>query len=60
MMLYNRVTTTTLWILMVQMQLHSTTLDGYFQVQMEQLDSCGGSLVDLAVKLNPGCVGLEG
>lgn len=54
-----RVAATTLWIPMVQMQLHTTTLDGYLQVQMELLKSCGGFLVDWSLKLSPECVGLD-
>lgn len=58
MMAY-RVAATTLWIPTVQMQLHTTTLDGYLQVQMELLKSCGGFLVDWSLKLSPECVGLD-
>lgn len=55
-----RVAATALWIPLVQMQLHTTALDGYFQVQMELLNSCGGSLVDWSVKPYPERAGLEG
>lgn len=54
-----RVAATTLWIPMVQMQLHTTTLDGHHQVQMELLESCGGFLVAWSQKVNPECAGLE-
>lgn len=50
-----RVAATTLWIPMVQMQLHTTTLDGYLQVQMELRKLCGGLLVDWSLKLNADC-----
>lgn len=41
-----RVAATTLWIPMVQMLLHRTTLDGNLQVSMELLKLCGGFVVD--------------
>lgn len=38
---------------------HTTTLDGHLQVEMELLESCGGCLVDWSQKVNPECAGLE-
>lgn len=51
------VAATTLWIPMVQMQFHTTTHDGFLQVQMVLPESCGGLLVDQSVNLNPECAG---
>lgn len=51
------VAATTLWIPIVQLQFHTTTHDGFLQVQMVLPESCGGLLVDKSVKLNPECAG---
>lgn len=55
-----RVAATTLWIPMLQMQFHRTTLDGSPQVQMELLKLCGGFLVDWSLETEPGVCGVSG
>lgn len=59
MMAY-RVAATTLWIPMLQMQFHRTTLDGPPQVQMELLKLCGRSLVDWSLQTEPRVCGVRG